>query len=256
MPKFDADIKSYIGVKAMSVRIFLFLFFAYASLSLSAVETETHTHKLTVSGNATVYKPADKVSLKLGVVTNDKNVKTAISDNNKKMQRILAAIKKILPPEEFQTGTFTVEPQYTPRPKEIPPDWHAEIIGYEVRNTLSIHTTRLELAGAIIDAATREGANLVEDITFSLQDQQDAEEEAIAKAVKQAHAYADAAVKQAGIVLGDILEIAINPPNFVPRYLKAANFMLAAQGNTGTPITAGDVEVTASVSMTYRIEQH
>lgn len=210
-------------------------------------------HKLVVNGNSTLHKPADKLSLKIGVVTLNQNAGAAIEANNEQMQQLFQTLKKTgLSENEFQTGSFTVAPQYTPPPKNPPPDWHSTISGYEVRNTLSIHTNRLELAGPLIDAAAKAGANLFEDISFTLQDTQNAQIEAIGKAVQQAKAYAQAAALEAGVKLGDVLEISLNPSTIVPRFYKAERFAMA-MGDNSTPIAPGNVEVTASVSMTYEL---
>jgi uncharacterized protein YggE len=239
---------------------YLCFFLLFCVQALTANDDRSHTkvddhvhNKLKVNGSAVLHKPADKVALKIGVVSNDKNVQQALSANNEKMQKVLAAIKKTgLSEKEFQTGNFTVEPQYSRPPKEPLPNWHAEIVGYEVRHTLSIHTTKLELVGPVIDAATKEGTNLIEDILFTLQDSQLAESEAIANAVQQAHVYAEAAAKEAGIRLGDILELTVNPSSITPRFLKAERFAAIPQANS-TPISPGDVEVNASVSIAYEI---
>lgn len=228
--------------------LFVFLIF----FSLIQMLEASETNKLKVNGHSTLHKPADKLAMKIGVVTFDKNADLAIKANNEKMQNVLTSIKKTgLTEKEYQTGSFTMGPKYSPPPKEVPPDWRPTIIRYEVRNTLSIHTGKLELAGSIIDAAAKEGANLFEEISFSLQDNQSAESEAIVKAVQQANVYAEAAAQEAGVDLGDVLELAINPSAVTPRFLEAANFK--ASSESSTPISAGDVEITASVSIVYEI---
>ena len=228
-------------------------FYTSIFLMLLAQTLSAEPHKLLVSGNATLHRPADTFMLKVGVVTLDKTAEQAIAANNEKMQKILIALKKTgLNEKEFQTGNFTVMPKYAPAPREIPPDWQASISGYEVRNTLSIQTNKLNLSGPLIDAAAKEGANLFEDISFSLQSAQDAQVEAITQAVRQAYIYASAAVKEAGVTLGDILEININPAHITPHFYRAEKFAMAAV-DTSTPISPGNVEVNASVSITYEI---
>lgn len=213
-------------------------------------------NKLVVSGNASIHKPADKLTLTIGVATLDENADSAIQENGEKMEKVLHAIKETgVLENEMQTGDFTVIPQYALPPRTPPPGWQTSINNYEVRNTLTIQTGKLELAGPLIDAAAKAGANLIEDISFSLQDTQNAEAEAIAKAVRQARAYAKAAVQEAGIHLGDILEITVNQSNLIPRFLKADHFPMAAMGNA-TPINPGKVEITASVLITFEIYSH
>ena len=210
-------------------------------------------HKLSVNGNVVLHKSADQLSIKVGVVSNDREVEPAIKSNNESLQRILAALMKIgLTEKDVQTGTFSVTPTYSQPPKEITGDWRPTIVGYEVRNTLQIHTEKLELAGNIIDVASKNGSNLIEDISFSLKNKQDAESEAIANAVQQAIVYAEAAAKGASVQLGDVVEIAIHPSAVTPKVMRAERFALSNEA-LSTPIVPGDVDVTASVSLIYEI---
>ncbi len=225
-----------------------FIFFLCFFFSCHAEEL----HKLTVNGSATLSKPADKLQMTVGVVTQDESVQKAIQENREKMGRVGEAIRRVgFSEKEFQTGTFQIAPQYTPQPQTIPPDWHPEIVGYEVRNTIAIQTAKLDLAGPAIDAVVKEGANLVEGLSFTLQDEQLAKSEAIAQSVSQARVYAEAAAKEAGITLGNILELAINPSMIMPRVMRMEKF---ARVSDATPITPGDVEVTATVSLIYEIK--
>lgn len=225
--------------------------FAFIVISTTGLNAEV-APKLTVSGNAIVYQPADKLSLTIGVVTNNKEVKPALKANAEKVNAVITRLNFLgLHDKELQTGDFTITPQYAPAPKNAPYDWQPTIAGYEIQNTLVVQTTKLDLISDIIDAATIEGVNVVHNISFSLQDEQIAKSEAITLAVQQAETYANAAAKAARIKLGDIQELAINTTYATPRFLKAESLMNSR--DTGTPILPGDVEVSASVSVVYDI---
>lgn len=223
---------------------------------LEAVDEHNLTvHKLTVNGMANIKKPADQLKMTVGVVSQNADVRKAIDDNREKMILVLEAIRRAgLDAKEFQTGTFQILPQYEPPPKQPQPNWHPAIVGYEVRNTLAIETSKLDLAGPLIDAVVKQGGNLVEEIAFSLQDIQPSKKEAIAKAVAEAREYALAAAKEANVRLGDVLELTINPVAIMPRAMRMEKFAMAS-AETSTPITPGDVEVSASVSMIYELKK-
>lgn len=211
--------------------------------------------KLTVSGTGNVEKPADKVSLTIGVVTNDQVAKKALNANAEKLHAVREDLLKTgLSEKEMQTGTFSVQPKYSPAPRDVTPDWQPKIVGYEVRNTLSIKTTNLDLLGKIIDASGGGEANLIQDLNFSLQDDQAATSEAIAKAIRQAKAYAESAASSAGIKLGNIIELAVNPSHINPRpYPMAAGLAFAKE--MATPITPGNIEVNATVNISYELPE-
>src|SRR5262245_59606797 len=106
--------------------------------------------KLTVSGSVVVLKPADQWKMTVGVVTQDKSVQKAIQANREKMAQVITALKKAgISEGEYKTGTFQLEPRYQQHPKNPPYDWHPEIIGYEVRNALTVETSKLELVGPV-----------------------------------------------------------------------------------------------------------
>ncbi len=210
-------------------------------------------HKLTVSGSSTVFKPADKLSLTLGVMTFEKEVKNAILGNSEKMAAVIKALSNAgLEETEMQTGNFTVNPKYTPAALHPPADWQPSIAGYEVTNTVDIHTLKLDHLEGIIDAAGKSGANLIQSLSFSLQDDKLAKAEAIALAIQQARSYAKAAAREAGLKLVGILELSVNSPFLNARTLNAERFAYAKE--VSTPIISGEVEISGSVSMVYSIQ--
>lgn len=225
-------------------------FIAIATLALFATLAGADTNKLSVSGQATVYVPADKLTLTVGVVTQSTSAQQALKDNRERMNQVVAALNKIgLSSSEFQTGQFSVNPTYTPMPKNPPPNWQQTISGYEVRNTVNIRTNQFELAGPIIDEVGSGGANLVENIAFTLDDPQYAKSQAITLAVQQAIGYAETAARAAHVNLGDLIDLSINPSMVTPHYMKAASFAM----NESTPIHPGNVEVQANASLVYTI---
>ena len=231
--------------------------FSLFFILFTTVLTGAEVHKLTVSASASVHKPADKLTLSLGVLTTDRNVESAIKANNEKMKEILATISQVgLSDSEFQTGNFTVVPQYSPPPKNPSADWQPTIVSYEVRNTITIDTTKIDLTGKIISQAVKEGANLFEDLSFSLQDPQNAQTEAISKAVQKARLYAEAAASQAEIRLGSIIDLNINSSFIQPRFVKAERFAaIPGPVANATPVNPGNVETTASITMVYEINK-
>jgi uncharacterized protein len=134
-------------------------------------------------------------------------------------------------------------------PKNAPANWEPSLIGYQVRNVLQIHTNKIEQAGEIIDEVPKEGGNVIQSLSFSLKDDQEAKGEVIAQTFRQAAFFADAAAKAAGIQLGKILEISITPPYANVRLLKTAKAFVESE----TPISPKEVEITASIALVYAL---
>ena len=72
----------------------------------------------------------------------------------------------------------------------------SELIGYRVSNILTVETTKLSMAGNIIDAATQAGANRVDGVSFTLspQKQLSVQDDLIGNAVENAKAKAEKAL--------------------------------------------------------------
>lgn len=235
--------------------IYLSILSLFFATSIIATDTPEKEHQLSVTGSAILQKPANKFTLRLGVVTSDSEVDEAIAANREKMKEIIKALKTLgLKETEYQTGHFTVSPKYTQEPKNPPPEWMATINGYEVHNHLTISTNKLDLVGKLIDETTKAGANTIDDLSFALIDQQEAEAEAIVQAVRQARFYAEAAAKTAGVSLRDVIDINVNPSTVSP-FVRNERFAYMAKEET-TPIIPGDVEVSANVSIIYAIEKN
>lgn len=234
--------------KAFNLSCFILISSVFAQVQCSA--DEPFFPKLVVSGSSMFYKPANQLSITVSVVTQGETASKSLEANNLKMQAVIDNLKKTgLAKGEYQTGRFNIEPVYSIPPKNPPQDWKAVITGYDVTNSLNVRTPKLELAPAIIDAASAAGANKIANINFDLKDPQIYRTEAISAATANAIADATALANAANLKLVRVLNISMERPQIYPRVEKMG-FALAANE---TPIVAGDVEVSANVSITYEI---
>lgn len=227
------------------------LFLLSAICSLQAWNDDVP--KLTLSASATILKPSDELQLKIGVVTLGKTAEEALAENSAKMQNILVALTSIqLTKEDYETSQFSITPTYTPYPKDAPADWRPSINGYEVTNTILIHTQRLGSAGQIIDAANQAGANSITDIRFGLRNSRDYWTEALTAAGSNAVKDAQAIAAATGVKLARVLSLSLNHAQVNSPQINFA--CMAKTRETVTPIEAGDVSITANVTIIYEIE--
>ena len=127
----------------------------------------------------------------------------------------------------------------------------SRIRGYIVRNQIEVRVDDLQKLGAVINAAGGSGATSMSGLRFDLRDRAAVEREALAQAVRDGMARARALAAGAGAVLGPILRIDetgdFRPPP-MPMYATRA-----AEAQVQTPISPGEVEITAHVTLTVRI---
>lgn len=214
------------------------------------------TPKLSLSAEASIKKPADELRLNIGVVTIAPTAEEALAENSIRMEAVIKGLKEAgLSKGDYETGQFSITPTYTPYPKNPPADWRQTINGYEVRNTLLIHTPAIDSAGKIIDVANQEGANTIDNIRFALSDARLYSDEAVSRAIANAVHDAEVIAREANVKLVQILSISTDQSSASPQphNLYLAKAMVS---ENAPPIEAGDVTLTARVSLVYEIESN
>lgn len=226
------------------------LLLAACFLPLMPLGAKTDKAALSVTGQATLYKPADQLNLSVGVVTEADTAATALQENNQKMKALIDALSaKQLSPQEYFTGQFNISPIYAPYPKDPPPDWTQKITAYRVNNSLTIRTDKLDLAGELIDAVTKAGANSIENMSFGLKDERRYRQELIQAATSNALQDAKALAAAADLKLIRIQQIWLDQAgSFEPRVKFAAAMM-----DRSTPIEKADVPIHGSVTVVYEV---
>lgn len=236
----------------LSFYFLMLLTFAVPGASFAKIDSD-EISKLTLSAQAYIRRPADELQFKIGVVTLSDQADTALIENSIRMQSVVKALEAAgLERSEYETGHFGVHPTYTPYPKDAPADWKPSINGYEVTNSIIIHTDKLDEAGKLIDVANRAGANSINNIRFTLHDPHEYREEAIRTATKNALNDARAIASAAGVQLVRLLSITLDSSNLVSPQENAI-YMAKSGGETSTPIEPGEVSLTASVTVVYEI---
>lgn len=223
-------------------------------ISAECVAVAPVTPKLVVSGQTVLHKNADLVSLTIGVLSQKETAQEAIVDNNVRVQQLVTNLRALgLEKGEYFTGQFSIQPIYSPAPRNPPADWKPTIIAYEVNNSLSIKTTKLEYTGAIIDCAGKAGVDQISNIVFSLADPQMYRAEAITQAAQNALRDADALATVTGVKIVRVLDIVLEQPTIQPR--PGLHLYKMAQAESAPFIEAPDVDVRAHVSVTFEIAQ-
>jgi len=214
--------------------------------------------RLSVRGEALLQVPADQLRLSVGVVTEEETAEGALEENSVTMKAVIQALEGVgLTREDYQTGQFQVQPNWSPRPRQAPQDWRPRIVGYTVSNTLHIKTTRLRLAGKIIGAASEGGANRIDSIGFDLSDPRKYRAEAIGQATANAMADARSAADAASVRLVRVLSLTLDEAVATPVRMKTEGFSMRtamAMDHTEPPISSGDVTVRASVTLVHEID--
>ena len=205
-------------------------------------------NELSVSGAGSIKVMPDVAFVTVGVTTNHKNATTAQSQNRDAMNAIFSALKEAgLTDDDMRTTNFSTTPRY---------DYDTQsITAYEVRNMVELTITDIDNVGKFIDIAAENGANTSYPVRFSLQDESGPYNEALKLAMITAMSKAEAIVSASGNTIVGTLRITENSFGFAG-YQK---FDMAAEASADmagapTPITAGELEITANIVVVYEID--
>ena len=128
------------------------------------------------------------------------------------------------------------------------------IVGYTVRNGLSVRVRDLAKLGGIMDQSVTLGVNEGGNILFTNDDPSGAIEQARTRAVQDAAARAKSLAAAAGVKLGKVLEISEQSYNPEPMPVMRAEMMMAKAADA-VPVAAGENSYQVSVNLSYAIEQ-
>ena len=202
---------------------------------------------LTAHGHAELTVKPDIARFTATVTTQAAKQDDAAQDNARRTTAVLAALKAAgVADQDIQTESYSVQPQYDYKPS--PPVQ----TGFQAANSVQVTIRNLSKAGSILDTATQAGATEVSGLSLDLADRTAAERRALAAAVLEARAKADAMAQAAGIGRGPLLSLTEGTPVVVQPLFQARS--LAADAvRLPTPVEAHGITVTADVTAVYAI---
>jgi uncharacterized protein YggE len=207
--------------------------------------------RIIVSGEGQATAAHDLALLTLSVMREAKTARAALDANNDAMAAVIAAMKSAgVKDRDLQTAGIQINPRYNYTNK---PDGsqEAELVAYQVTNTLSVRIRDIDKTGDILDKAVSLGVNQGGGIAFSNEDPSAAVTEARKKAVADAMAKAKTLADAAGVSIGRVLEITdqnIAPP---PMPINAKAFDAAG---AAVPVQAGENSYAVQVTVTFELK--
>ncbi len=199
--------------------------------------------KLKVEGKGSIIVQPDMAVVVLGVTTENKQLQPAQEENAQRITSVLNTLKRLgVDSRDVETHSYIIEPQYDyTEGKQV-------FRGYRVVHTLKVTIRNVERVGAIIDAAVESGANLVNSISFAVEEPSRYYQQALRSAIDDAQSKA--------LIIGDKLKINIS---LIPAQMMEVNYRqegpmvlsLSTAGEAATPIKAGQIEVTAQIEAIF-----
>jgi uncharacterized protein YggE len=123
---------------------------------------------------------------------------------------------------------------------------------YRVSTSVSVTVRQTDQVGDLLAAAVNAGANNVNYIQFSIEDQTALQSQARQLAVADAHARAEELAGLMGLTLGEPLQVSESGSTGTPLYGKGGGGVAYAAA-VAPPISQGTLSVDMSVTVTYAV---
>ena len=230
---------------------------------------------LSLTAEGRTRRVPDLALFNAGVVTQARTATEALVDNNRKMDRVIAALKRAgIPDRDIQTSAISLSPRYSnpeleaqlrareTRQPYVPPTEAARIIGYEARNSVQVRVRKLDEMGKIIDTLITQGANQVDGPSFTLDEPRTAQDEARREAVAVGRQRAELYAQATGMRVARLLSIS-EGGGFYPVQQSIVVTGMRMGGppppppppmpESGSPVSPGELELGISVSMQFEL---
>jgi hypothetical protein len=220
----------------------------------AAIANDDPAPRIQVTGEGSVDIAPDMAILTLSVMREAPTARKALSDNSAAMAKVLDAMTALgIEKRDLQTSNFNIQPRYTNPPRQGAGSGEAaKLVGYTVRNALTVRVRDISKVGEVLDTSVTLGVNEGGGIQFTNDDPSAAITQARVMAMEQALSKARTLAKAAGVKLGKVLEI--SEQNYGPRPMAMAKMSFAMDAES-VPIAAGENSYNVTVNATLAIEQ-
>ncbi len=234
---------------------FLYIFarlFGPIPFSVNSITT-LKSDLFTVSGEGEATAVPDTAVLNLGITENASTVEQAKNSVNEKANQIIEAFKELgIEEKNIKTTNYSVYPNYDyTNGKE-------RITGYNVFQNLEVEVSPIEKANQAVDVATENGANMMGNIRFTLndEDREKLEMQARENAIRKAKSKASSIANASGIRLGKLINVSeANEQVYPPILYDEKSIALQEGGNRTeaqtTGLQPGENSIKVSVTLSY-----
>ncbi|MFH1175587.1 MAG: SIMPL domain-containing protein [bacterium] len=204
--------------------------------------------EITVTAEESVFVEPDIAVTTIGVTSDGLDTIAVVSDNTKKMNDVLEAIKGFgIEDKDIKTAKYDLKPRYDYK------DGERISKGYTLNQEVIIKIRDFKKIDNIISSSSKNGANLIGELEFTVDDPSAVKEKAIKKAIEKAKTKAEFIAVESGIVLVKVINF-FEETEPLPIYGIGGAKSRSAEDLSLPTIQPGDKEIVARVGLTYRIK--
>ena len=261
------------------IQIPLLTLFALATaLPCFATADDEQPPTISVSGTAEIRTAPNEAVLTFSIESREEKLDDAVNDNDSRIKAVTAFLKESqVEPKHIRTQVISIRPIFesenkypawkgqtaqqilpmpnaAPKPPIVAANKKKKIkpIGYIARRQLSITIKNLKSFEEIYRGLVAKGVNDVGGIQFRTTELRKYKDEARLKAVRAAREKATAMATELGATLASVQTITENSGSYFSN--STQNVMSAvAFGESDSSVAAGEIEITASVQVVFRL---
>jgi uncharacterized protein YggE len=199
-------------------------------------------------GEGSVKRAPDRAWVTIAAESRAKTPAETQKLNADAMNAVMQKVKGLgFPTDAIRTTAYELRPEFDYANNR------QTLRGYVARNAVEIRVDDLSKLGGLLDVAVGAGATSVSGIRFDLKDRAAAEKEALQLAVADARAQADAAAQAAGVKVERVVRIEVGRDAAMPPPRPAMMMRAEMAASAEPPVSPGELEVRASVTLTAAI---
>lgn len=215
-------------------------------IPVDPARAEATQRQITVTGEGSVATVPDMATINLGVTHQAKEAGAAMAATSQATANMLQRLAALgVEARDMQTSNLSLNPVWSNRNSSS--SGNPRISGYVASNSVHVRVHDLTALGRVLDAVIAEGANDFNGLRFSVEDPDPLMDLARQKAVADAMARALLLTMAAGVTLGPVQSMSEHGGR------RPVMMEMSAARSNDVPIAAGEVSVSASVSMVFAI---
>ena len=216
---------------------------------------------ISVSGKGEITVIPDIATVSFSVTTEAAIVSDAQESATKKMNAAIAAVRGFgIEEKDIKTTGYNISPRYEYSKIGVPctewgcPPGKQILTGYQVSQNVSVKIRKIADAGKILSKLGETGVSDISGLTFSIDKEDVAKNDARGKAIDDAQAKAKVLAKQLGVSLVRVVSFS-ESGNYPIYYAKGAALgMGGSDASAPVPeIPVGENTITSNVTITYEI---
>ena len=254
---------------ALGVSIIIgILVFAFAAMSFvksySRAQEPSSFRSFSVSGQGEVVAIPDIAQFTFSVITEGGvDISSLQTENVTKMNGAIDFVKANgVEDKDIKTQSFRLNPRYqyfdcSRKFGEVQPCPPPEIVGYTVTQTVLVKVRDFTKIGDILSGVITNGANTVSQLSFTIDNPDDFQDEARAQAIQKAQEKAEKIAKAGGFRVGKLLSIQEGYSSPYAPYAFAESLDRGFGGAVSAPsptIEPGSQDVTINITLVYEIQ--